>query len=73
VTRDDLRRLLDDDSTRLAQVVVSEQSGFDESTQRRVGERHDYVVGESDQNDSDTVVSALQAVQSTLQQSADAE
>jgi hypothetical protein len=72
VTRDDLRQLLNLEDTMLIHVVVSDQSGLDESKGGTVGERYELDIDESTQQGqvNNTIDGALKSVIGTLKDSA---
>ena len=73
ITREDIRLLLQDQTTQLARITVSNQSGGD-GTQQTHGERYDFTATELNDRPDDAakVAQALQAVLPTLQQAATA-
>jgi hypothetical protein len=75
VTRDDIRTILHDQSTKLTRVVVSNQSGLDAASQQILGERYDLSIGEpgDHSNLAGKIVSALNVVLPALKKSAIAE
>lgn len=69
ITREDIRQLLQDPTTQLARITVSNESGGD-GTQQTHGERYDYNVDElsDDLDKATTVNTTLQAVLQKLKQ-----
>jgi hypothetical protein len=70
ITREDIRTLLQDQTSQLARVTVSNQSGGD-GTQQTQGERYDFTAAElSEQDNATKVTQTLQTVLQALKQSA---
>lgn len=70
ISRDDIRLLLQTETSRLANITISNESGVD-STKKTRGERYDFTIAELNQSPSDTAkaVQALQVVLRTLKRS----
>ncbi|HVI69073.1 MAG TPA: hypothetical protein VM581_01305 [Magnetospirillaceae bacterium] len=70
ITREDIRRLLKDQTSRLARITVSNKSGGD-GTKQTHGERYDFTIPELNQHPDEVakVDKALQTVQQILKQS----
>ena len=74
VTRDDIRTLLHETDTLLQAVVISNQSGLDEATEKTYGQRYDVTANEIDeQGITDEICGTLNTVLEALHNAADAE
>lgn len=64
VTRDDISTILNEPSTQLASVIISNQSGIDPTTQQQVGERYEMGADDLSQTPDDAakITSAMNAV-----------
>lgn len=71
ITRDDIRAALNEPSTQLSNVVVSNRSGFDKAAQAPLGERYELDLASADQPADlvEKISSALPAVLATLKNS----
>lgn len=74
VTREDIRNLLHDPTTLIKTVVISNQSGLDETLQNTYGQRYDLSVNEIiDKGITKEICRLLREVLDTLQRAADSE
>jgi hypothetical protein len=69
ITRDDIRAALREPHTRLAHLVVSDNSGVDTASQQSLGMRYDVTSEQLDEDTSNKVAAALQAVVSRIKNS----